>query len=308
MKLHELYDQYKSGELDKHSYISAMHDKHASLFDYFEYIKDTDIQSITIDNDKIFATIKDSGIKMYLDPHDSRFIPIEILNFKSFDPVERDLIFALAQKSKTIFDIGANIGWYTLNFCKLDHVESVHSFEPIPRTFDYLRRHVAFNGCDKAVLNNTALSNENGEIEFFWNKKETGSSSMKNIQEREDSSKITCQLRTLNDYAQETGAHIDMIKCDVEGAELMVFQGGLTTIERDKPYIFTEMLRKWSEKFGYHPNDIISLLSGIGYQCFAYVGQTFEKIDAVTPETEPTNFFFFHQDKHIEIINRHCST
>jgi len=304
MKLNELYDQYESGALDKHGYIEAMHKKHAVLFEYFDYLKDTDIESITIENDQIFATMKDTGIKLYLDPHDSRFIPIEILNFKSFDPVERDLIFSLARKSETIFDIGANIGWYTLNFCKLENVESVHAFEPIPRTFDYLSRHVAFNACDKAVLNNIALSNENGEMEFFWNKKETGSSSMRNIQEREDSSSVTCRLRTLDDYAQETGVHIDMIKCDVEGSELLVFQGGLTTIERDKPYIFTEMLRKWSAKFGYHPNDIINLLSEIGYQCFAYVDQKFETIDVVTPETEPTNFFFLHRDHHTDIIKQ----
>ncbi|HEY9078877.1 FkbM family methyltransferase [Magnetovibrio sp.] len=304
MKLHELYEQYASKELDKHSYISAMHQKHAILFDYFEYIKDTDIESITIDNSKIFVTMKETGIKLYLDPHDSRFIPIEILNFKSFDPVERGLIFDLAGKSKTIFDIGANIGWYTLNFCKLDTVERVHSFEPIPRTFDYLSRHIAFNACDKAVLNNFALSNENGEIEFFWNMKETGSSSMKNIQEREDSNLVTCQLRTLDDYVQETGAHIDMIKCDVEGSELMVFQGGLATIARDKPYIFTEMLRKWSAKFGYHPNDIVKLLADIGYHCFAYVDQALERIESVTAETEPTNFFFLHQDQHRDIIEQ----
>jgi len=305
MKLQELYKKYKSGELDKYSYIESMHKKHQVIFDYFDYIKDTDIYSITIDNDKVYVTIKESGIKLFIDPFDSRFIPIEILNFKSFDPVERDLIFALARKSKTIFDIGANIGWYTLNFCTLDNVESVHSFEPIPRTFDFLTRHIQFNECNKAVLNNFALSNECGEMEFYWNVKETGSSSMKNIQEREDSNKVLCQLRTLDGYAQERSVRIDMIKCDVEGAELLVFQGGGNTIERDKPFIFTEMLRKWSAKFGYHPNDIIKLLSDIGYECFAYVDKKIERFDVVTPETMPTNFFFFHRDKHkqdIEIL------
>ena len=51
MKLNDLYNQYLTGELDKQRYISAMHKKHQVLFDYFDYIKDTDIQRITIDND-----------------------------------------------------------------------------------------------------------------------------------------------------------------------------------------------------------------------------------------------------------------
>ena len=45
MKLKELYDRYASGELEKHKYIGAMHKKHQILFEYFDYIKDTDVQS-----------------------------------------------------------------------------------------------------------------------------------------------------------------------------------------------------------------------------------------------------------------------
>jgi FkbM family methyltransferase len=302
MELNELYQSYTAGDLDKHDYIAAMHQKHRLLFEYQDYLKGTDIASITIENDAVLVTMKETGIRLFVDPDDSRFIPVEILNFKSFDPVERDLIFRLARESKTIFDIGANIGWYTLNFSALENVEKVYSFEPIPHTFDYLSRHVELNNCRKAVLNNIALAEENGETTFYWNRRETGSSSMKNIQERDDSAEITCQLRALDDFVAETGATIDMIKCDVEGSELMVFTGGLATLERDKPFIFTEMLRKWSAKFDYHPNDIIELLATIGYACFAYVDGKPVQIQQVTDTTEATNYFFLDQDKHKNII------
>jgi FkbM family methyltransferase len=304
MTLTELYRSYQANSLDKHDYIALMYTKHQALFEYHDYIKDTDISSITIENDRIFVTIKESGIKMLLDPYDSRFIPIEILNFKSFDPVERGLIFDLASESSTIFDIGANIGWYSLNFDKLDNVQNIYSFEPIPRTFDYLSQHVAMNECRKINLNNFALSNRNGETEFFCNIKETGSSSMKNIQDRPDSVKVTCQLRTMDDFTQSNNLTVDMIKCDVEGSELMVFQGGIKTLKRDKPYIFTEMLRKWAAKFNYHPNDIIALLNDLGYMCCAFEQGILTKIETVTEDTEATNFFFLHKEKHAaKIIN-----
>ena len=305
MNLNQLYQLYASQKLDKHNYIEKMHKKHQILFEYLDYIKDSDIASITIDNENIFVTIKETGLKLYLDPFDSRFIPIEIINFKSFDLVERALIFELARQSETIFDIGANIGWYTLNFSILENVKTVYSFEPIPRTFDFLSRHVALNQCDKAILNNIALSNENGKKEFFWNVKETGSSSMKNIQERKDSNTVLCQLQTLDNFCTEKNAVIDMIKCDVEGSELLVFQGAMKTIKRDTPFIFTEMLRKWSAKFGYHPNDIIQLLTSIDYRCFAYENGLFTEFQNITDETEATNYFFLHKEKHQKIISIH---
>jgi FkbM family methyltransferase len=302
MSLKELYNQYIDKTLDKHDYIDAMHQKHQALFEYYDYIKDTDVQSIVIDNDEIYVVMKESGIKLYLDRFDSRFIPIEILNFHSFDPVERDLIFFLAGQSKVIFDIGANIGWYSLNFGKLENVDKIYSFEPIPRTYEYLVRHIKFNKISKIYPNNFALSDSSGEVEFYWSETETGSSSMKNIQEKKGMNKTVCMTETLDNFARDNGAHIDMIKCDVEGSELFVFKGGIEMLSRDKPFIFTEMLRKWSAKFDYHPNNIIELLSPIGYQCFAFVGTRFKIIEAVTPETIPTNYFFLHTENHKEII------
>ena len=93
-----------------------------------------------------------------------------------------------------------------------------------------------------------------------------------------------------------------MIKCDVEGSELFVFQGGIEILERDKPFIFTEMLRKWAAIFEYHPDDIINLLSSVGYRCFAYVDEKLEEFFCIKTETKPTNYFFLHKDKHNEII------
>jgi len=304
MKLNDLYASYKAGEREKHDYITAMHAKHQCLFDYHDYIQDTEIESIHIENAQIYVIMKNTGIKLFLDRYDSRFIPIEILNFKQFDPVERTLVFQMARQSKTVLDIGANIGWYSLNFSYLDNVNTIHSFEPIPWTFDYLTRHIDLNQVTKVTANNFALSNQNGQAEFYWNVKETGSSSMKNVQDREDSKRTTCKLAKLDDYVFQNNLSVDMIKCDVEGSELFVFQGATKTLARDKPFIFTEMLRKWAAKFDYHPNDIIRLLTDLGYQCYAYENATLRHFKEVTDDTQATNFFFIHPDNQQQLTTQ----
>ncbi len=76
-----------------------------------------------------------------------------------------------------------------------------------------------------------------------------------------------------------------------------MFQGGLKAIKRDTPIVFSEMLRKWSAKFDYHPNEIISLLSDIGYDCFVVKNGGLEKFVSMDESTKETNFFFLHHNK-----------
>jgi hypothetical protein len=62
------------------------------------------------------------------------------------------------------------------------------------------------------------------------------------------------------------------------------------------------MLRKWSMKFGYHPNDVMELLGGLGYFCFGFVEGKIKPIQIMGDDLQTTNFFFLHGDKHREII------
>ena len=46
---------------------------------------------------------------------------------------------------------------------------------------------------------------------------------------------------------------------------MFVFEGGSKSIELYKPIIFTEMLRKWSEKFEYHPPAVFLDLTTLNF-------------------------------------------
>jgi hypothetical protein len=116
-------------------------------------------------------------------------------------------------------------------------------------------------------------------------------------------SKLECAADTLDNYmAVNNIEKIDFIKCDVEGAEYFVFQGGHKTLGENKPIVFTEMLRKWAAKFGYSPNDIIAYFTNFGYKCFVSDAGKLRQFGTVTEETLETNYFFLHGIKHQEII------
>jgi hypothetical protein len=104
-------------------------------------------------------------------------------------------------------------------------------------------------------------------------------------------------------FANGNNLQVDFIKCDVEGAELFAFEGAVAILKRDKPIVFTEMLRKWAAKFHYHPNKIFELFFSLGYRSFYTEGIALVELNEMTDETVETNFFFLHSEKHRNLID-----
>ena len=76
----------------------------------------------------------------------------------------------------------------------------------------------------------------------------------------------------------------------------MVLDGAMGVITRDRPVMMFELLRKWSQRFGYHPNIVIDRLKSLGYRCFAIGKGDVREIGEIDDATVETNFLFVHGD------------
>ena len=306
MKLTEIRDGYQSGKFPKPSYINQMYDKHRVLFEYPELLKSSDVCSVTVDGEGVKVKFSTPPIEMCCAEGDVRTAPIEALNFGGYEKYEFEVLSrildVLNATSPVFFDIGANAGFYSLGLSKLHSGLSAYAFEPIPSTYELLCKNIELNGLKNIQIHNIALSNHQGETVFYTYSSQSGASSSEKLLEDCDAHEVSCRLETLDSLAGKLPP-VDLVKCDVEGAELHVFEGGVSTFSRDRPVIFTEMLRKWCSKFHYHPNAIISLLKGIGYQCYAINAAGLVNCPEVTDQTAETNFLFLHAEKesHLEI-------
>ncbi len=302
LKLKELAGEYENGKIAKQDYIKKMHEIHRVLFEYPEYIQNTDIKSIEITDGSVVMTTREHGVKLYTDFDDIRIVPIEIINFKAYEKQELYMIDRILADRGTFFDIGANIGWYTINIAKMKQRVTVYAFEPIPKTFECLKKNIALNNLTNASLYNFGFSDKSDALTFYYYPEGSGNASMVNVSNQENIEEIKCKVLRIDDFVQDQDFAVDFIKCDVEGAELHVFQGGAKTIAEHKPIVFAEMLRKWSAKFDYHPNDIISFFRDMEYCCFTVSNGGLLEFLLMNENTEETNFFFLHREKHAKQI------
>lgn len=310
MNIKETKSQFKTNTLTKVDFINKMHEFHKVLFDFSENLKDTEIAKIEIEDGKVIFTSRKTdlhpgGAKFYVDVIDKRVTPVDTFNFDQYELEDSEMLYKLVSDGDIIFDVGANIGWYSNHLSKKLPNAKIYSFEPIPETHAQVKRNIELNNASNITLNNVALSDKIQTLTFFYSPTITGASSAANITENENMVKLECVTNTIDNYVNDNNiAALDFIKCDVEGAEFMVYKGGAETIKKHQPIVFTEMLRKWAAKFGYHPNDIISFFKQFGYNCYTSHDGKLILIETVTDATIETNFFFLHPVKHKDKISK----
>lgn len=132
-----------------------------------------------------------------------------------------------------VYDIGANVGIYTLAASRLVGPGGrVIAVEPLPRNVAFLSRHVQMNRCRNTTILQLALSNENGTTAFEVST---------NPSQGHIFSKGGLQVRVarLDDVAKaENLPPPDVIKMDVEGSEAKVLEGAEDIIGHHRPLIF----------------------------------------------------------------------
>jgi FkbM family methyltransferase len=149
------------------------------------------------------------------------------------------LFFAkFVKPGMTVFDVGANFGYYTLLFAAgVGPSGRVIAIEPVPATVSFLNDTVVLNGISSFTrVVAAAASNISGDVHLFVSHREPKNAVV--IAARQEGSIIVPSC-TIDQLAAQL-PRVDLVKIDVEGSEMAVISGMRETIERCRPAILLE--------------------------------------------------------------------
>ena len=178
-----------------------------------------------------------------------------------------DMVIRFLKAGMTFVDVGSHFGTYTLLAARaVGPHGTVHAFEPDPAVYRLLAFNVRLNRSANTHAHRNAVSDARGSREFEI-RKEAMLSSLAPHGDRIGAHGTVKTIRVdtlrLDDVFAADAKKADLIKVDVEGAELMVFSGAKGLLAREPaeaPVWIFEYEPVNYARFGYVPRDLIQLL------------------------------------------------
>ena len=167
---------------------------------------------------------------------------------------------------KIIFDVGANVGIYSLFFSALNPDAIIYSFEPVKSNYDVLIKNISMNNTTNIRCYNFGFQTKESEIILgipidreSWN---VGLYTCKYDGAIKDT--VLCKMKNLSQWTRENSIkEIDLIKIDAEGSEYYIFSSSEDILKNTK-FIHIEM----NEFFNNKCNLIIDLLKKNNFYYF----------------------------------------
>jgi FkbM family methyltransferase len=164
----------------------------------------------------------------------------------------------------TVIDVGADIGYYTLLFAKRVGKEGrVIAFEPIPAAREKLEHNVRLNGYTNVTICDFALFSSNGQAILEGPFQLSRINPAKTTGEKKD---IHIQTRVFDECVSKLKVQrIDLVKIDVEGAEVDVLHGMRHSLRKYHPALLIEVHPNALGCFNHSPEDLVKFLAAMKY-------------------------------------------
>ncbi len=198
-----------------------------------------------------------AGFRMVLGPHDRNAY---LLN--THEPAIVELAAGLCRPGMHVLDVGAHVGYFSLLFAvRTGSAGRVTTLEPNPANVAKIRAMIAANALENIELLPLAASDADGTVEFAT--EETGQ--MGHITPAQSAARpgvVTVQATRIDTLSARPGFRpVDLLKLDVEGAEVAALHGMAALLVRDRPIIICE----------WHPaaagSDFSTTFQSLGYEC-----------------------------------------
>lgn len=200
---------------------------------------------------------------------------------------ETEIFLKVLQEDSTVFDVGCNIGYYTLLAAGRATAGKVFSFDVDPRISKITRKNIKLNNFSKRVtFINSLVSDKEGTEDFVCEKE----SEMSHIAYRQGPGTKKYRAVTLDSFSSRKHLkRVRIAKIDIEGAEFKVIRGmKKLIIENRIDYLIIE-LNKNIHLLGSTHEELMGYLRKCGYNIFIHKNKGFEKMESIKVEKNDIN-------------------
>jgi FkbM family methyltransferase len=182
---------------------------------------------------------------------------------------EAELFRRSVRPEMVVFDVGANIGFYTLQAAiRVGPFGQVHAFEPVLKTNRLLRENVELNGFHNVTINRAAVQQEEGSVTVFCaDDTQTGTSSLRCIMKNFAAVTENVGAISIDSYVErEHLSRVDLVKLDIEGSELSALRGMHRLLAKKRVAVLVEISRHTLGSQAATPEELIDYMAGYGYR------------------------------------------
>jgi len=161
------------------------------------------------------------------------------------EPLIQDVFAEHVPKGGVVWDIGANIGFYSLIASRLVGDGEVVAFEPLPVNQEAIRRNIALNGVSNVVVSGVALADSEGTADLqihtrqTWAKLDTSADTAFQ-EELQATGHIRVEVSTIDAQLRDLPVP-GFVKIDIEGAEVAALRGASRLLSEHRPTVLCEL-------------------------------------------------------------------
>ena len=198
----------------------------------------------------------------------------------SYEHRECEVLAGALRPGGAVFDVGANVGWFTLMLAAHRPAAHVHAVEPLPATADLLQATVDRARLDNVTVHRVALGDRVGTMPLVSTSDnayahaagtaDAGVGGPRIAGWRAATAMVECPAATLDWLWHRTGRpRVDAVKVDVEGGEPAVLAGAEDLLAQCRPLLVVEtqsderraLVQDVLGPLGYAPRSVPGVLS-----------------------------------------------
>lgn len=189
------------------------------------------------------------------------------LAFGEYEVGTKRLFESILRPGMIVADAGANIGYYTVLASRLvGRTGRVFAFECDPLNLKVLKQNVDRNQCENVLILSSAVSSEDGTRLFFSNREDPTQSSLHPSSRALIEPVVVETVKLDSFFARLDWPRVDLVKLDIEGAELAALRGMRGLLSRNPDLnLIVEYAPTLLRAAGVKPDNLLDYLWGLGY-------------------------------------------